>query len=411
MKVTAIIAEYNPLHNGHAMHIKTAREETKADHIIAVMSGSFVQRGAPAIVSKYERASSALRAGADLVIELPVCFSTGSLEYFAKGAVSLIAGTGIADCISFGSECGDIGVLKEAASVISDHNGHNDPVIRNKLANGCNYAAALNTSEDINPRIKEVLRTPNNLLAASYISASEKLAFDCAFHTLKREGAAYHDDTKGALSSSALRREILSGTTVSDDRIPDEISAALNEYLNNYPPLSENDLSLLLFSKIHDIVRKAVLSGSDPASVLNTYLDVSESLACKIIKTYKHASSWSDLCERLKSKDMVYSRISRALTHILLDIKKQNMAEYEGSAQYIKPLAFKRTSSPLLHELKEHAALPVISKNADAGKILEGRALRMFNENIFACELYEKTACTMYKRPFISEYERSAVII
>ena len=157
MKVTAIIAEYNPLHNGHAMHIRTAREDTKADHIIAVMSGSFVQRGAPALISKYERASSALLAGADLVIELPVCFSTGSLEYFAKGAVSLIAGTGIADCISFGSECGDIGVLKEAARVISDHNGHNDPVIKNRLANGLNYAAALNTSEDIPPRIKEVI--------------------------------------------------------------------------------------------------------------------------------------------------------------------------------------------------------------------------------------------------------------
>ena len=114
MKVTAVIAEYNPLHNGHVRHIETARRETGADHIIAVMSGDYVQRGCPAIISKYERTRSALLAGADLVIELPVQYSCGSLEYFAMGAVSLIQQLGMADCISFGSECGDIELLKEA---------------------------------------------------------------------------------------------------------------------------------------------------------------------------------------------------------------------------------------------------------------------------------------------------------
>ena len=104
MKITAVIAEYNPLHNGHVRHLEAIRRETETDFIIAVISGDYVQRGGPAVISKYERTRSVLKSGADLVLELPLYYSTGSLEYFSRGAVSLIGKTGLCDCISFGSE-------------------------------------------------------------------------------------------------------------------------------------------------------------------------------------------------------------------------------------------------------------------------------------------------------------------
>lgn len=435
MKVTAIIAEYNPLHNGHAAHIETARRETGADFIIAVMSGNYVQRGAPAMILKYERARYALLAGCDLILELPHYYSTGSLDYFAKGAVSLLAKTGITDCISFGSECGDIRLLKEASDVITSNNASFDPAILKRLSQGLNYSNALNSSPKIPEHIQAVLKTPNNLLAASYISAARKMQFECCFHTMKRAGAAYHDSSKGALSSTSVRKEILTALCHYEDqdmdvhsctyknnrdlslhnilhgRVPDDSMALLLKYLNEYPPMSEDSFSLLLFAKIQEIIKNALCEGDDPALLLSSYLDVSDSLAHKIMSSYAHASSYTALCQKLKSKDINHARISRALIHILLDLKKSRMDEYVSSGynHYVRILGFKHSASELMHTLKKHCSVPLISKNADAALTLDPIALRMFNEGILADELYYKTACTMYRRPFVSEYERSPV--
>ena len=414
MRVTGIISEYNPIHNGHAKHIDTARYETGADFIIAVMSGDFVQRGAPAIISKYERAKYALMAGVDLVVELPLYYSTGSLDYFSKGAVSLINRTGVVSCISFGSECGDIDLLKEAASVIHSPKTEKDREIRKSLSEGHNYSTALYSSPDIPGHIKEVLGTPNNLLAASYISSSKELSFDCAFHTTKRGEAAYHDDSIGALSSTAIRREILCGLHNSlPERMPKDVYNSLSDHLKKYPAISEDTYSLLLFARIHEIIRTALCEKVNPAGELTSYLDVSDSLAGKIIKEYAHAPSYSGLCRSIKSKDINYARISRALLHIMLGIKKQYMDEYvdDGYAYFIKVLGFKRSASDLMHALKEHSDIPLITKNADAAKLMDGHALRMFSEGAAASDLYNKTACLSGRQPFRSEYEHTPVII
>ena len=120
MKTVGLITEYNPFHNGHAYHIEKAKMLTGADRVIVVMSGDFVQRGAPAVMPKHLRAESALLSGASLIIELPVCFATGSAEYFAQGAISLLNQLGCIDSICFGSECGDLHLLKEIAQLLAD---------------------------------------------------------------------------------------------------------------------------------------------------------------------------------------------------------------------------------------------------------------------------------------------------
>lgn len=435
MKVTAIIAEYNPIHNGHIKHIETARLKTGADYMIAVMSGDHVQRGAPAIISKYERTKAVLMAGADLVLELPYCYSCGSLEYFSKGAVSLISKTGVVDCISFGSECGDIDSLIEASDIMCGHSRSGDPIIKEKLSGGLSFSHAINSSDDIPENIRKILSTPNNLLAASYIAAARALPDGFVFHTMKREGAAYHDDTAFALSSSSIRKDILKAVqaqpadglslhNILKERIPDDILRSLISYLKRYTAVSEDDLSLMLFSKIQDILRTAICNDKDPVSALTSYLDVSESLANKIMNSYAHAPSYTALCAALKSKDVNYSRISRALLHILLDIRKDRMDEYvkDGYNYYLRPLGFKKDSSGLLHEIKHRSSVPLISKAADHESILRSHylpdspdicahALRMFAENTAASDLYEKTVCSLSRQPFISEYEHSVLII
>ena len=115
MTIAAVIAEYNPFHNGHEYMIQKIKEETGADYVIAVMSGDFTQRGTPAIIDKYARTKQALLCGADLVLELPVCFATASAEGFAFGAVSILDKLGVVDSLVFGSESGDINCIKKVA--------------------------------------------------------------------------------------------------------------------------------------------------------------------------------------------------------------------------------------------------------------------------------------------------------
>ena len=167
MRVTGVICEYNPLHLGHIFHLDRARRETGADHIIAVMSGDYVQRGGPAIISKYERALHALMAGADLVLELPIYYSTGSLEYFARGSVSLLKETGLVDCISFGSECGNISLLNKAARLTSSLTVQMSDQLKGLLAKGVSYSDAYNNVTDLPDEISDLIRTPNNLLATA----------------------------------------------------------------------------------------------------------------------------------------------------------------------------------------------------------------------------------------------------
>ena len=456
MKVTAVIAEYNPIHSGHIKHLECARKDTGADFIIAVMSGDYVQRGCPAVISKYERTKEALMAGADLVLELPLPYSTGSLEYFAKGAVSLIQKTWVAGCISFGSECGDLSLLKKTAYLTCIPDEGQSDRIKALLAEGVSYSNAINNISDLPTDIGNILKAPNNLLAVSYIKAAADLSFACEFHTMKRTLAAYHDDSAGAVSSTAIRKDILKERdlnpecvfgiindmeslaglhNVLESRMPDEIRDSLLDHLKVHPPLCEDDFSLLLFYKL-----QSICNGQDKAAAteeLISYLDVSPSLAGKIINKYMHASSFSHLCDELKSKDLNRSRINRALLHILLDIKKDHMDEYikDGYNYYINPLGFKKSASALLHAIKKEAGIPLISKNADAAAVFDRhytadtptliidetmepssytkarKANRMFNDGIRAGDLYNKTACTMCRRPFISGYEISPVVL
>ena len=139
MKTVGIIAEYNPFHNGHAYHIRKAKELTGADYCVVVMSGNFVQRGAPALMDKHMRAECALRNGADLVLELPVCYAISSAEHFARSAVALLDRLGVVDSLCFGSECGDIRVLTGFAQALTDESPVFKKTLNQEIRTGHTY--------------------------------------------------------------------------------------------------------------------------------------------------------------------------------------------------------------------------------------------------------------------------------
>ncbi|MBO4783930.1 MAG: nucleotidyltransferase family protein, partial [Lachnospiraceae bacterium] len=197
MKVAAIIAEYNPLHNGHEFQIKRAKQLTGADFIIVVMSGDFTQRGVPAVIDKYQRTRMALNAGADLVIEMPLYYSCSSAEYFASGAINLLKGLGVVDYLVFGSECGDIKILTDIADVLINHKQEISEIIHGLVKEGISYPIArVRAVEEAIPNSYEhveAMNFPNNILGFEYIRALKQFESSIIPVTNLRIGAGYHD--------------------------------------------------------------------------------------------------------------------------------------------------------------------------------------------------------------------------
>jgi predicted nucleotidyltransferase len=184
MKIAGIVAEYNPFHNGHQYHIEETKKQTGADYIIAVMSGDFVQRGAPAFLDKYERARAALLGGCDLVLELPVIYSTASAEFFASGAVRLLDGLGICAFLSFGSEEGNLKPLYQLAELLTEEPEEYKRILKLHLKSGLSFPAAreqaleeyflTNLKEMRNISIPSFLKGSNNILALEYLKTLKK---------------------------------------------------------------------------------------------------------------------------------------------------------------------------------------------------------------------------------------------
>ena len=174
MKIVGLITEYNPFHNGHEYHIQQAKKITGADYCIAVMSGNYVQRGAPAFLPKHLRADMALRSGCDLIIELPVCYATGSAEYFAKGAISILNNLGCVDFICFGSECGEYNKLEKIASLLAEEPEDFKSLLQNNLKSGKTFPLARQQAlkDYLNDDSLDcILEEPNNILGIEYIKA------------------------------------------------------------------------------------------------------------------------------------------------------------------------------------------------------------------------------------------------
>ena len=167
--IVGLITEYNPFHNGHVYHILESKKITKSQHVIAVMSGNFVQRGEPAIFNKYIRTRAALLNGVDIVIELPVLYACASADIFAFGAVDILDKTGIVDSLCFGSEDADINRLYLAAKILSNETYEFKNFIKNEMLKGISYPQArLNALSTLTGEDMSYLSSPNNILSVEY---------------------------------------------------------------------------------------------------------------------------------------------------------------------------------------------------------------------------------------------------
>lgn len=413
MKTVGLITEYNPFHNGHAYHIEKAKMLTGADRVIVVMSGDFVQRGAPAVMPKHLRAESALLSGASLIIELPVCFATGSAEYFAQGSISLLNQLGCIDSICFGSECGDLHLLKEIAQILADEPTEYQTALKQALKEGASFPAARQEALNIySDKYSEILASPNNILGIEYLKALAKIHSKMEPFTIKRIGAGYHDmDIDGQFSSAtAIRSDIyqLADVNSSSESLPlthiqTQVPSSCHELMKeNYQiryPVKSDDFSLLLKAKLL----------SETAGSLSHYLDMSPELANRILRLRNDYLSFEQFCDLLKTKELTRSRISRSFIHVLLGITNDWLTAMKAPAPYARILGFRRDHADLLGILKRTSDIPLITSPARA--VLADTAYQMLELDIYASDLYESVITGLYGTPFYNELTKQIVKI
>lgn len=413
MKTVGLITEYNPFHNGHAYHIEKAKMLTGADRVIVVMSGDFVQRGAPAVMPKHLRAESALLSGASLIIELPVCFATGSAEYFAQGSISLLNRLGCIDSICFGSECGDLHLLKEIAQILADEPIEYQTALKQALKEGASFPAARQEALNIySDKYSEILASPNNILGIEYLKALAKIHSKMEPFTIKRIGAGYHDmDINGQFSSAtAIRSDIyqLADVNSSSESLPlthiqTQVPSSCHELMKkNYQtryPVKADDLSLLLKAKLL----------SETAGSLSHYLDMSPELANRILRLRNDYLSFEQFCDLLKTKELTRSRISRSFIHVLLGITNDWLTAMKAPAPYARILGFRRDHADLLGILKRTSDIPLITSPARA--VLADTAYQMLELDIYASDLYESVITDLYGTPFHNELTKQIIKI
>ena len=337
MLATGIVAEYNPFHNGHALHINKTKE-LLGQPVIAVMSGSFVQRGGPAFLDKWTRAQLAVVGGANLVIELPTCFSLRSAEHFARGSVELLAATGLVNNISCGTEHPETNFTDLAANYYKEET---QSLIKKYLSEGCSYAVANEKA------IGHSLASPNDILAFEYAKAC--LKENIALHAIQREGAGYNDtDIQALASASAIRKAWRNGNL---DEIKECMPAFVIRTLRTtIAGCNEHRLWSLIKYSLVTKTPEEIAAVTECSEGLENLLKSAE--ACSTL------DAASKLCT---SKRYSTSRIRRLFMQLLFNKPIAELRQEHPA--YIRILAFDNTvGRELLKEMKKTATLPIINK-------------------------------------------------
>lgn len=416
MNVTGIVAEYNPFHNGHAYQIREARKLTDCDYCVAVISGDFVQRGEVSVFSKYLRTKMALLSGADLVLEIPSIFAVSSAEDFAAGSVALLDNLGVVTHLCFGSELGQSENFMKAAKILGKESAVFSEKLKEGLQNGLSWpqarAFALNTELSYpegtknSQEIISLLETPNNLLGVEYCKALLRRGSSIMPVTVRRKGNGYHsEDLDGEMASaSAIRKGIFAkaGSDISFfSQIPEEIRSLFREEL----PLQANDLS--------DLLNYCLLTLNRDHIPFSIFSDVSKDLSDRLEHVLYDQGSFEKRIFQLKTRQYTYTRISRCLLHILLGITDEMVSagKEAGYAPYARILGFKKNKAALLGEIKKHTRIPLVTKTADASRMLSDTAKLMFEQDLYASHVRQSILASKTGQPVRNEYTQPICII
>lgn len=378
--IVGVIVEYNPFHNGHKYHLEKAKE--KGEVVVAVMSGDFVQRGEPAIVNRWERAKMALKAGVDLVIELPIFYSTQSAEIFALGAIKILEKLKVNEIV-FGTEEGSLGKIKKILE-IEKKDGFNQS-LKSFLKDGISYPNAYTKTLKLYG-IEEELQS-NEILALEYKRAVEKIGSKIEVTSIKRESSTYYsEEVKGNISSATgIRKKIFNNESV-ESLMPKEVYEILKN--NGYTSLKE----------YYELIRILILQNKDN---LNRIQDIEDGYENRVYESAKISSSFDEFMKNVVTKRYTIGRVQRILLHILLGITKEITEKVKVDLPFIRVLAFNEKGKEHLKFLKKEGVKVLVGlKNIK-------KDLNEFEKNML--ELNEN-ASIIYSMKNFYENEKVAII-
>ena len=339
MESIGIIAEYNPFHNGHLYHLKKIKEQNKNAIIVLVMTGNFTQRGDVSIIDKWKKTEIALKAGIDLIVELPFPFSTQSADYFSYGSITILEKLKVNKVI-FGSESDNIKDLE----IIADTQLNNpdfDKLVKIYSKLGKNYPTTISLA--IKDLTNKEITAPNDLLGISYIKTIKQNKYKIIPQTIKRTNNYHEEKLNDEISSATAIRKAI----INNDEIKKQVPSFTLDYLNDLHKIDDY-FSLLKYKIITE-------------TNLSIYNTVDEGIDKKLKKEIVNATSYEDLINRIKSKRYTYNKLSRMLIHILCNFTKEKKEEF-SKITYIRLLGFSPEGRKYLNTIKKQIDIPIISK-------------------------------------------------
>lgn len=405
MITVGIIAEFNPFHKGHAYLFEQARRLTGADRLVVVMSGDYVERGAPAVLDKYTRTRMALAAGADAVVEMPVVFSTASAGDYARAGVEILHRIGFVDYLCFGSESGDIDVLLEAARILSAESDDFKNVLCASLKKGLSYPAARQQALCAccdNRDVLEAVSSPNNILAIEYLIALKELESPIVPITVKRIGSAYHEtDLTSEYSSATAIRSTLQREMTAEEYaagyascVPEGVLEDMRRERITVCPVDEDDLSQALYMKLLLEERETLM----------TYADVTREMADACNKHRGEPKSFSETVMMLKNKSVTYTSLSRAMLHVVLGIRRPT--QETRRIKYVRLLGFNSASSDVCRLMSDNLQGDFVTKPGDYD-----RSDISFMTDVAAADAYSMLIYQKYGKRPLEELKRGPVIV
>ncbi|PGO72215.1 hypothetical protein CN980_19875 [Bacillus cereus] len=356
-----MVVEYNPFHNGHLYHVQQTKKLTQSDIIIAVMSGPFLQRGEPALISKWYRTKMALANGVDLVVELPYVFATQKAETFANGAISILNALRVSE-ICFGSEDGQIENFYNTISIQKNEEETFNCLVKQFMDAGNSYAKATSDAfSHILTSEKNIdMSQPNNILGFQYMKAILSQNSSIQAQTIKRFASHYHDETfndQHIASATSIRKQLFSeegSFTTIEPFLPQATISLLANYKQNYGILHNWEQYFSFF--------KYRLMTMSPGDLRHIY-EIEEGLEHRILSKIQNSSSFYSFMEALKTKRYTWTRLQRACTHILTNTTKEDIrsANIEQHAPYIRLLGMSQKGQTYLSKNKKKIELPILT--------------------------------------------------
>ncbi len=349
MASVGIIAEYNPFHNGHLYHLKKIKEMYKDDTVILVLSGNFTERGDVSIIDKWKKTEIALKAGIDLVIELPFPFATQSADYFSYGAITILEKLKV-ERLVFGSESDNLEDIKLIAKE-QINNPEFEKLVKVYSKLGENYPTAL--SKALKDLTNKSIKDPNDLLAISYIKTIIENNYNIEPISIKRTNS-YHDKSiDNKISSATAIRDALKNKKDVKKTVPSFVIPYLKDlhFIDNY----------------FKYIKYKIITEDD----LSIYHGVDEGLDKLLKKEIINSNSYDEFLNNVKTKRYTYNKLTRTILHILCNFTKEKAKSFRN-IDYIRILGFNDKGRKYLNSVKKDLDVELISKiNRDKPDMLE----------------------------------------